>query len=59
MVELALGLCTNINNGNLMCSSFSLSAIKGFSPFFMPPFAESKVSDEDQNRIEELKRKGQ
>ena len=28
MVELALGLCTNINNGNLMCSSFSSSAIK-------------------------------
>jgi hypothetical protein len=56
MVELALGFCTNLSNGNLMCSSVSSSDIKVISPFLMPPFAESKVSDEEKNRIEELQR---
>ena len=44
MVELALGFCTKLNHGNLMCSSFSSSAIKGFSPFLIPPFAKSPLN---------------
>ena len=58
MVDLALGFCTNLNNGNITTSSYSQDASKGFSLFLMPPFANNAVDEEEKYRIEELQRNG-